>query len=67
MEFSGWENFVNQLGCVDPCMYDRYLPDPEIKKSCNLEVSMFKIMQSGFYYTNLEQINSREFLNLFLE
>ena len=28
---------------------------------------MFKIMKSGFYCTNLEQINSRKLLNLFFK
>ena len=39
---------------------------PNIKKSWNLEVSIFEIMKSGLYCTNLEQIDYRKLLNLFL-
>ena len=34
------------------------------KKSMNLEFWAFKIMKSGFYCTNLKQIDSRKLLDL---
>ena len=34
------------------------------QKSWNLEILRFNIIKSGFYCTNLEQINSRKLLNL---
>ena len=36
----------------------------KIQKSWNFEISVLKIMSSGFYYSNLEQIDSRKLLNL---
>ena len=36
----------------------------ENQKSWNFEVLMFEIMKSGFYCTNLKQINFRKLLNL---
>ena len=35
-------------------------PPSKIQKSWNLEILVFKTMKSGFYFTNLEQINYRK-------
>ena len=44
-------------------LYNRMKTGSKIKNSWNLEVLMFKIMESGFYCTNLEQINHRKLSN----
>ena len=40
------------------------LTRPKSPKPCNLEFGAFKIMSSGFYYTNLEQIDYRKLLKV---
>ena len=39
----------------------------KIKKPWNFAILMFEITKSGFCYTNLEQISSRKFLNIFFK
>ena len=54
-------------GSVSPGVPLKHIEPPsQIQTSWNLEIFIFKIMKSGFDYTNLEQINYRKLLNLSL-